>query len=332
MRESVTHLIVAFNHARYVEQAIHSALRQTIPTRLVIVDDASTDGTQRVIREVLDREHADAVFVSHTKNRGLTASLNDGLREVKTEFFAYFAGDDWVEPQRAELQSSAMRASGNGCVLSYSDCYRAADDGRRFGLLFSERHAHAWRSIEGNIAHALLSGDNWLPAPTLMCRTEAVRTLGGYDERLSFEDLDICLRLARLGEVAFVPTPIATHREHGSSLGGVLFRPGNPRWVRDLIDIERKHLGAFVDLDEAMASRIRDRVLHRYIDGEDPRWVDERFRETKRYLRGREPAMIQAYRLSARIGLRGDRIRAARDAAGAAMNGVRARLGRGARG
>lgn len=310
---AVTHLIVAYNHARFIEQAILSALHQTVPTRLVVVDDASTDGTQRVVREVLAREGADVVFVSHTRNRGLTASLNDGLRHVETPYFAYFAGDDWVEPERAELQIAAMRAIGDGCVLSYSDCHRADDAGTRFGLRFSERHPHAWRPIEGRIAHELLAGDNWLPAPTLMCRTDAVRAIGGYDEGLAFEDLDLCLRLTRAGEVAFVTKPIATHREHAASLGGVLFRPGNPRWTRDLVDIEVKHLGAFPDLDHVLATRIRDRVLHRYLDGEDPRWVDARFRATAPFVRGREPAAIRVYRRCARLGVPGNRIRRARD-------------------
>lgn len=284
MQPLLTHVIVSYNHEKYVEQAILSALRQTEPANLVVVDDASTDDTQSVVRQVLTREGSDAVFVARRNNRGLTASLNEGLGHVTTPFFAYFAGDDWVEPHRAEVQVSLLQERGESCVLSYGDSFRADERGSRYDLLFSERHPQTWRPIEGNIYAELLEGSNWLPAPTLMQRTSAVRQLGGYDEQLSFEDFDICLRLAQVGTVALVREPLATHREHTGSLGDALFQSGNVRWLQDLVNIERKHLGKVPEADSELAQRIRARVLRLYEAGLAADWVAARLREVAPYL------------------------------------------------
>lgn len=280
MQPLLTHIIVAFNHADYIERAIESAVNQTVPTRLVVVDDASTDGTAEVVRATLARLNSDALFLAADRNRGLTASLNAGLAQVETEFVAYFAGDDWVAPERAAVQTSTMLERGPSCVLSYSDSFRSDAEGRPFDLMFSERHPLAWQEKAGDIYAELLTRPNWLPAPTLMMRTAALRDIGGYDEALSYEDIDICLRLAAIGDVGFVNVPIATHREHEKSLGGVLFRRDNPRWLRDLVNIDRKHLGARAQADAFIADRMRERVVKLYELGESPVWVSERLAET----------------------------------------------------
>ncbi|MBS3180156.1 MULTISPECIES: glycosyltransferase family 2 protein [unclassified Pseudoclavibacter] len=299
----LTHVIVTYNHAPYVEKAILSALQQTVPSRLVVVDDASKDDTRAVIRRVLEREGSDALFIAPELNQGLTASLNAGLREVTTPYMAYFAGDDWVEPDRAEVQVGLMEARGEAFVLSYGDCLRSNEKGDPFDLLFSERHPRSWQTAEGDIFGALLRGPNWLPAPTLMQRTDALRAIGGYDEALDYEDYDICLRLARVGKVARTETPLATHREHAASLGAEIFKSGSSRWLRNLVDIERKHLGASPATDHLVAMRLRERVLKLYELGSDPKWVNERLIETLPYLAGSESRTIRGLRSAARLGV-----------------------------
>src|SRR5262249_47710778 len=81
----VSAIIPTFNCARYVTQAVESALRQTYrPLEVVVVDDGSTDETPRVLAS-----YQSQIRYLRQPNRGLSAARNRGIAEATGGFVAF---------------------------------------------------------------------------------------------------------------------------------------------------------------------------------------------------------------------------------------------------
>jgi glycosyltransferase involved in cell wall biosynthesis len=94
-RPTVTAVVTAYNHERFVAAAIHSALRQDYPAELlevVVVNDGSTDGTGRVLDARFGSEPR--VRIVHQENRGFAGAMNRALGEARGELIALLDGDD----------------------------------------------------------------------------------------------------------------------------------------------------------------------------------------------------------------------------------------------
>src|SRR5579883_817500 len=91
-------VVPSYNHAPYLERCLRSIFAQTFPpAELVVIDDGSRDDSPAVAARVL----ADCPFPAELivrPNRGLCATLNEGLARTRGELFAYLGSDDYWHP------------------------------------------------------------------------------------------------------------------------------------------------------------------------------------------------------------------------------------------
>jgi glycosyltransferase involved in cell wall biosynthesis len=102
----VTIVIPVFNGARYVAEAIDSALAQTWPAvEVLVVDDGSNDGgaTQRVV----ERFGAAVRFITKP-NGGVGSALNAGIAAMTGHWFSWLSHDDLYEPTKVERAMQAL--------------------------------------------------------------------------------------------------------------------------------------------------------------------------------------------------------------------------------
>ncbi len=96
-------IIPAYNAEKTIERAVNSVLRNRsadTPIEIIIIDDGSTDATP----QICDRLSQDTgTLVIHTKNQGIVAARNAGLREAKGEYIGFVDSDDWVEPDMYQI-------------------------------------------------------------------------------------------------------------------------------------------------------------------------------------------------------------------------------------
>ena len=86
---SVSVVVPSYNHAQFVEKCLRSIMKQTIqPRELLVIDDGSSDDSVRVIERTLKDCTFTCDFVTRP-NRGLSATLNEGLQRSRGEYFAY---------------------------------------------------------------------------------------------------------------------------------------------------------------------------------------------------------------------------------------------------
>ncbi|HLA90403.1 MAG TPA: glycosyltransferase family A protein [Gemmatimonadaceae bacterium] len=177
------------NHAQYIRQALDSFVAQTRrPDRLVVLDDASTDDTPRILRSYAER-YAFISVITHARNAGGLECAVEALATVETEYVMFAASDDFVDvslcakslalmdlhPQAGLCAVNVIQVDEKGrfvrrCVAPPVGGSATYLDPKRFLRLLT-RH--------GSLFYGLGT----------VYRTELLRSAGGFDETLkSFAD------------------------------------------------------------------------------------------------------------------------------------------------
>jgi GT2 family glycosyltransferase len=95
MSETISVIIPAYNAELTIARSVDSALNQTYPSsEIIIVDDGSTDNTEKIALYYGRRIH----YMKHAVNRGPGAARNTGIRAAKSEWIAFLDADDFWLP------------------------------------------------------------------------------------------------------------------------------------------------------------------------------------------------------------------------------------------
>lgn len=101
--QKASFVIPAYNSAAWLAHAIQSAQKQTHPLiEIVVVDDCSTDSTQRLLDYIAPRDRRIKV-IRNEKNLGRSASRNIGNAAATGDVILVLDADDLAYPNRAEL-------------------------------------------------------------------------------------------------------------------------------------------------------------------------------------------------------------------------------------
>lgn len=116
----VSVIVPNFNSAEFVEQTLHSVLTQSMSDlELLVVDDASTDGSPAIIEAVAAKDPR-VRFFRQQINSGVAKARNLGLVEAKGRYIAYLDSDDVWKSPKLELQLKFMEETGVGvCITGY---------------------------------------------------------------------------------------------------------------------------------------------------------------------------------------------------------------------
>ena len=254
---SVSVLVTTFNHARYVEEALESLRRQTSRDfEVIITDDASSDGCADIIATWLSRTGFAAQFIRNPVNRGICANRNAALARASGSFVCSLSGDDSYEPERIERQLGFFRSQPESVCAVYSDMRMIDADGRPLAGSFLQSTLGGRAPPQGDLFEHLLAG-NFLPAPAVMVRRSAIAAVGGYDENLFYEDLDMWLRLGFRFRFAFLPGLLVRYRTFADSMSSAA--ANQPAMHRSYTRILKKWLGA--GLEDSAHRRVLDELL-----------------------------------------------------------------------
>lgn len=268
----VTVVVVSYNHARFVAEALDSVVAQTTPpVQIIVVDDASPDDSVGVIEQWLSRHrHPDVRTVFHAANTGLARGLNEVLDLIATPFYTVMAADDRMLPTRLEKQVARWQLHPDACAV-YSNAWRITEDGQRLEPDYGTINDWAGvRALEGKV-HTDLLRHNWLPAASVLLRTSSVRGVGGYNEDWFIEDHDMWLRLAATGaDILCVDEPLVEVREVASSLGTTNFGADRPRHLAARLGILLDQLGVSEEGDAYIRSVVPHLASRLWRAGERP--------------------------------------------------------------
>lgn len=119
--EKATIIIPCYNSEDTIERAVRSALDQTLPVRVIVADDCSTDRSFELLNTMAAREPRLTV-IRLERNGGPSAARNAALKLVETDWVAGLDSDDYLLPRRMELLVAHAEAS--GCDFVADDLIR----------------------------------------------------------------------------------------------------------------------------------------------------------------------------------------------------------------
>lgn len=200
-------LLPVHNASAYVRRAIDSVLAQTFPDfELIVVNDASTDGSAAVLDDLHDQR---IVRVNFEKNRGIVDALNIALKHARGRYIARMDADDIARLDRFQLQVDFLEQHPKVAVVGawiegfgdvrrpYLHCYPTSHDEILSYMLFESPFAH----------------------PSVLIRRTAMDSLDRpYSPDFPYvEDWELWSRLVLLGNAANIPMPLLRYRIHTKS-------------------------------------------------------------------------------------------------------------------
>lgn len=112
-----TIVIACYNHEKFIREAVESALRQPYPGKeIVVVDDASGDGTA----EVLESFGQSIIFERLPVNRGAAAARNHGASVARGKYLVFLDGDDALTPWTLKVYGRIIEERSPAIILGRS--------------------------------------------------------------------------------------------------------------------------------------------------------------------------------------------------------------------
>jgi glycosyltransferase involved in cell wall biosynthesis len=222
-RVPVTLIIPAYQAESYIAHAIRSAADQECaPAEIIVVDDASPDGTSDEAR----RHGASVIRLA--QNSGPSAARNAGVGAATQPWIAFLDADDvWLDGKLAAQWDAICRWPDAGfCFTDYDAVYANGDVVSRetatdpgYALLEAAERA-------GDAAffapHALVRGlvrSMFVRQSSVVVNRAHYIACGGYDERLRLgEDYDFFLRLIGRAPAIAIERPLVTYKRRADSL------------------------------------------------------------------------------------------------------------------
>lgn len=211
--EKVSVIIPTYNRAHSLMESVESVLHQTYTNiEVLIVDDASADNTQEVIKAIKDER---LKYVKLSQNSGASGARNAGVEYAQSRIIAFEDSDDLWKEDKLEKQMSYWKEHPEFSMI-YCQYNMNTKDG-----VFVTPNSDWDGDLEGDIFPWLLLR-NTVGAPTMLMYKECFLEVGGFDTTMrSLEDWEFAIRYAEKYRIGYVEEPLvdAFFSEGGVSSG-----------------------------------------------------------------------------------------------------------------
>ena len=216
---SVDVIVPCYNYGRYLRQCTQSVLRETrFPIRVLIIDDASTDGSAEQAWQIA-AEDSRVEVIAHRSNQGHIATYNEGIAWVRAAYMLLLSADDMVAPGALARAVTLMDANPNvAFVYGRSILFSDEDDIWEMHGSLDGSEAAVHRGAEF-IREFCSRPNNPVETATAVVRTTVQKRVGGYHPQLPHSgDLEMWLRCAAQGDVGVIPAVQAFTRIHAGNM------------------------------------------------------------------------------------------------------------------
>ena len=215
----VTVVVPVYNGETYLKESLDSILAQTYRNcEVIVMDDASTDGTWAVVQSYGDR----ICSIRQPHNKGIYANTNDGIQMAKGEYVAFYHSDDVYEPTIIEREVEMLEANPSVGVVFCKDLFIDADS-QVYGRLKLPTELSGNRPLSHtDVLNALLAYKNaFLRCPSCLARKSVYDTVGPYgqDEFRNTADLDMWLRMSRACQMVVLDEYLWRYRHNVGNSG-----------------------------------------------------------------------------------------------------------------
>ncbi len=270
-------VIPAYNSGKHLEACMDSVLSQShADLQVICVDDGSHDNTHAILERYASQDQR-ITLITHSKNRGISASRNEALEVARGEWVMFVDSDDWLAPDNCEKALATAKQHQADTVIW---CYTREFESQSLPKVFETREQvweeeavrrirrrmigpyqeelarpdllDAWGTIWGKLySRELIAGGT----PTLFVDTNVVGTAEDVVFNIDY--------LGKARKVVYVPQPWYHYRKNMESYSNVHRADLVGKWDKLYDEMERRikaqHLGN--DFKEALQNRIALGVL-----------------------------------------------------------------------
>lgn len=281
----VSVIVTAYNVGSHVGEALSSVEHQTYShLQIIAVDDGSEDETGKMIDAHAKKDSR--ICAIHTKNQGVAAARNEGLKVAKGSYIGFVDGDDRAHPEMIETMVQGVLSSGaDMCTVSYQEIQdegafrQKKDAGKenplperetaktdkigltlRKSVLWNQREAirayiHSGR--EGTDGKIVFHSAVW-------SKLFSQRILEGcqFPEATSAEDIPFTTKaLCRSRKVLYIPKALYDYQK--SRMDSIMNFKRADRTLRDEIPAWESHLSMLLDAGEKDLAEESEYYLYR---------------------------------------------------------------------
>lgn len=184
--------IGSYNRDKYIRETLESVFAQTYRNiEVIVVDDASTDGTVRVIREFGDR----VKLIIREKNSGMCpVTRNQACRAATGKYVALLDSDDAWYPTKVERQVEFLEAHSD-VPLCHTYCHVIDEESHVLGIRHEKNLPPTGDYFRPLLQHC------WITISSVMMRRSLIDEIGPFNEGEPYgrlgEDMEFFLRVAR---------------------------------------------------------------------------------------------------------------------------------------
>jgi glycosyltransferase involved in cell wall biosynthesis len=206
-------IVLSYNQSAFLQEAINSVLKQEWDSnwQIVVHDDASSDDSQQIIREMEKANPGKITAILQSSNR-YSKQINIPIeiqKLIKSKYVARLDGDDVFISQSKLMKQMAILEE-NKCVTLVSHRYEIINEE-------GEVIKHVRLRIGRSIRRYLLLLGNPIATPTAMYRSDAVDPLPKDFSKSRIQDWPLWVILSSRGIVAYDPDLISGYRIHSSN-------------------------------------------------------------------------------------------------------------------
>ena len=204
---SVSVIIPVYNREKTIRYCLDSILAQSFQAiEIVVVDDASTDGTVDIVQQIEDNR---VRCVRQPQNSGAQAARNRGIREAKGEWIAFQDSDDEWLPEKLEKQVAALAdVNFQPMTVIHTDCFR-------YDHLADQKTLWSLSLVNGLTLFPLLLTTTGPMFQGILTSKAALEKIGFLDEEVpSYQEWDTSIRLARECRFIHIREPLFIYHFH----------------------------------------------------------------------------------------------------------------------
>lgn len=211
----VSVVVMTFNHARFIRQALDSVLAQRGARRyeVLISEDCSTDGTREIVVDY-QRRYPDRIrLLLSEHNLRSNAVVRRGIEAARGAYVAFLDGDDyWTDPDKLEKQVEFLRAHPQ-CSMCFHNARVVDEEGTREARNWTPANQPRFTGFED------IWMGNFIPMCSAMFRRTALERIPAWYESLfPITDWPLHILSARHGAIGYLDEVMGVYRQHGGGL------------------------------------------------------------------------------------------------------------------
>jgi glycosyltransferase involved in cell wall biosynthesis len=216
---AVSVLVVTYNHARFVRQALDSAIAQRLPQpfEVLVSEDCSTDGTREIVQEYAKRHPHLVRLLLSERNLHSNEVVARGVRAARGRYVAVLDGDDyWTSDDKLGAQVAFLDVRPD-VTICFHNVQVVDEHSQTTGRLWN---APGQPEVSG--LHELLRG-NFIATSSVVYRRAAVSEIPAwYGGFFPVTDWPLHVLYAREGRIGYLDRTLGAYRLHGGGLFSTL--------------------------------------------------------------------------------------------------------------